>query len=582
MLQQLWQQVPGTIRVGLISVIISILYLLPHLIASEGAIYGDDLHFHLDRVRGLAGIWQSPVNFKSFYRIGQGVNFFYPYLTFLPFYWLYTLSHNLYLAWMMYLFGLTTLGYGIAYYSAKGMTQNSRTGHFFALFYTFATYRFVNHAIRFAAGELVATTFLPLVFYGLYLILKGQSKKWYYLSFGIVLVLYSHLLSFVMMIGFVIFFFIIGIGFSDHRLKRTRDFILAALSSFIMSSFQLLPMLEQMHLHNYITPGKFSDTLDAKPFKDLIMLAWSNNVSQHTFGLMILVAFAISLLFIRKFKAFDYLLLALTIVLVIIQTPNLVVKPFEPIQFIWRFNAYITLFALFLAAKFLGTSHFKNGKAYLLLLVLLMIGHSSLTLKTYHASRSYPANPVGELSKRNDFKTLTNSIILMDYANPSDDKTRQIYDADSKVHHRVFDQASGDQLQSTVRFTNTSAKFTILNPTADTQVIELPLYHYKGQYATVDGIEAPTIVSKRSGSTLIHLPPGEHRVTVTYHYTTLAKTCFVMAILTLTLTLYYILDIHLNVTYRLLTYFQEKKRKTSQTVVTNQDATKRWSPQQES
>lgn len=558
-LKQFWRGLPNALRVVFIAFGVSILYLLPHLLASDGALYGDDLHFHLDRARGLSNIWSSPVNFTSFYKVGQGVNFFYPYLTFYPFYLFYANSHNFYDSWMLYLYGLTVIGYIIAYYSARGITQNSRSGHFFALLYIFATYRFVNHGVRFAAGELIATTFLPLVFYGLYLILKGQSKKWYYLTFGIVLVLYSHLLSFVMTIGFVVLFFLIGIIFSDNRLKRTRDFVLAGVSAFILSSFQLLPMLEQLQYHKFLTPGKFSEDLDAKYFKDIINLALNDNVRQHTFGLMVLIAFIVSIFFIRKFNKLDYLLLAISLGLVLIETPSFVVKPFETIQFIWRFNAYITLFILFLAAKFLGTIRLKKMITFGLLLILLMINHTSLVIKTYNGSTAFPANPVGELSKRNNFKKLTNSIILMDYANVSSNKKREIYDADSKVNHRVFYQNTSEELMSKPKFTNNSASFQIFNPTLDTQIIELPLYHYKGQYATVDGVESPTIVSRESGSTMIHLPPGEHEVVVTYHYTILAKISFISGILAFIAILAYIFEERYTGISRLMNYIDKKR-----------------------
>ena len=40
-----------------------------------------DLIIHLDRVLGLGGVWFHPINFKTFAQIGDGINYFYPWLT---------------------------------------------------------------------------------------------------------------------------------------------------------------------------------------------------------------------------------------------------------------------------------------------------------------------------------------------------------------------------------------------------------------------------------------------------------------------------------------------------------------------
>lgn len=144
---------------------------------SNGVLNGDDLHFHIDRMLGLSSIWKSPVNFRTFYKVGQGVNYFYPYITYYPYYLLYRLTHSFYMGWMLYLYFLTTITYLIAYYSSKNITKNFFVAHLFAIFYVFASYRLDNIVIRFAIGEAIAITFLPLVFYGLYLIIKGNYKK---------------------------------------------------------------------------------------------------------------------------------------------------------------------------------------------------------------------------------------------------------------------------------------------------------------------------------------------------------------------------------------------------------------------
>lgn len=70
-------------RVLLCSLLLSLLYVIPIAVFNKG-LNGADLSFHLNRLLGMEGIYASPINFKAFYGIGLGVNYFYPFLTFFP------------------------------------------------------------------------------------------------------------------------------------------------------------------------------------------------------------------------------------------------------------------------------------------------------------------------------------------------------------------------------------------------------------------------------------------------------------------------------------------------------------------
>nr|WP_019314706.1 hypothetical protein [Streptococcus mutans] len=70
---------PNKIQIIIIALSVSLIYILPLLTISNGVLNGDDLHFHIDRMLGLSSIWKSPVNFRTFYKVGQGVNYFYPF-----------------------------------------------------------------------------------------------------------------------------------------------------------------------------------------------------------------------------------------------------------------------------------------------------------------------------------------------------------------------------------------------------------------------------------------------------------------------------------------------------------------------
>ena len=98
-------------------------------------------------------------------------------------------------------------------------------GLLFATLYTFSLYRLDNIVIRFATGEFIAYAFIPLVFYGLYNILKGDYRKWYILSIGMALVAYSHLISLLLTALLVGFIFIIAFVFVNSKKERLLSFI---------------------------------------------------------------------------------------------------------------------------------------------------------------------------------------------------------------------------------------------------------------------------------------------------------------------------------------------------------------------
>lgn len=176
------------------SLVLSIVFIIPFLL-TKGALVGDDLSFHLNRMLSLENVWESPINFKYFYGIGSSVNLFYPFLTYYPFYIFYKFTGSIYWGFILFQILIANLTFIISYYSAytifnRGF-RNSNNSHFysliFAILYTFSNYRLDNIINRFATGEYLAQTFIPLVFMGLYclLIYETSNKLYYFIPIGI-------------------------------------------------------------------------------------------------------------------------------------------------------------------------------------------------------------------------------------------------------------------------------------------------------------------------------------------------------------------------------------------------------------
>lgn len=307
------------LKVFLVALLISLIYIIP-LMMSNGALYGDDLHFHIDRVLGLSNILKSPVNFNSFYKVGQGINFFYPFLTFYPYYLFYKFTNSLYVGWMLYIYFLTVITYLISYYSCKGMTNKSFNSHVFALLYTFSAYRLDNIVVRFAAGEIVAITFLPLTFYGLYIIIRGNYYKWYYLTFGMSLLIYSHILSGVMTSLFIGVIYLTTIWFSNKKAARTYNLAIATIATLAICSFQIFPMVEQFSYSKIAGPINFSLNLNSRTIVELFRYSFFNDITKHVPGLLVVFSVIFSLVKILKFKWEDYYVLALVTILFVLES----------------------------------------------------------------------------------------------------------------------------------------------------------------------------------------------------------------------------------------------------------------------
>lgn len=105
--------------------------------------------------------------------------------------------------WKTAMFICSACSFAAAYYSAKILFKNShdvntveKMAAASAVLYTIAPFRLIRIYYTMTLGETIAVIFLPLVIAGLYLILVGDTKKWYVLAFGISGVLEAHILSF--------------------------------------------------------------------------------------------------------------------------------------------------------------------------------------------------------------------------------------------------------------------------------------------------------------------------------------------------------------------------------------------------
>ena len=102
--------------------------------------------------------------------------------------------------YQIYVFLINIATVLIAYYVCKKMSQNVNISLIGSFLYLMSAPRLVNLYTRSAVGEYTATTFFPLILYGLYLVYSEKkedtNKGWLPLALGMSAVVMSHVISF--------------------------------------------------------------------------------------------------------------------------------------------------------------------------------------------------------------------------------------------------------------------------------------------------------------------------------------------------------------------------------------------------
>lgn len=161
---------------------------------------GHDLNFHLYRIEGIKdGLLegQFPVRLHPTHNNGYGyiTPCVYPEL-FLYFPALLRLvGASPVMAYNTFLFAVNGMTAWTMYVCAKGIARSRYAGLLASILYTLSTWRIINLYYRAALGEALAMAFFPVLLYGLYLLLSGDSRKWWVLALGCSGIFQSHIIS---------------------------------------------------------------------------------------------------------------------------------------------------------------------------------------------------------------------------------------------------------------------------------------------------------------------------------------------------------------------------------------------------
>lgn len=448
---------------------------------------------------------------------------------------------------------LSTVVCGVWMYIAmKKIIQNNYIALLTSLLYTFCTYRIFDIYIRGAFGEILSFTFIPLVLWGSYEIIKGDYKKWYILTIGVSLLLYSHLISTLLTCSVVAIFYILHIKDLWNDKKRIKYLIVAMLVCIPITAYLLFPMIELMLSNKfYYQENKLVDGMIGYKLNEMISGIF-NSVSLRNEGLFpklggILTVFVLLRIFVKNnskaIKLADTCTI-LGIVLFILTFPQFpwYLPPFSlfsVIQFPWRFLEYTSL--MFAISGSIYAYYLLKSRCQKIILILticfvyiLIFNSDSIHYRTFICMNNKPS-----LSYDTTFRGMIGGEYLPARlpSNNFEYKDPEIYNDYIHERGKVIEwEKSSNQIES---FTKDKGHISFEAKIAEKDNFELPLVYYIGYKTYLNGQLIPYQQSKNGLIELSLIESG--KVEIVYTGTTIQKVSYYTTMLSVFLFIIFIL-----------------------------------------
>lgn len=512
---------------------------------------GYDYHFHLRRFNALIealkeGTYPLYIDYAAARGYGYLSKVFYPDILLVPFAGLAIITNTMF-AYKSIMFVITILCGIFTYNTVNKIYRNQYAAIISSLLYTFSVYRIFDFYHRAAIGEAIAMTFIPIVFLGLYHIIKGDYKhKWYIITIGYVLIIFSHAITSLLMFVTTLIILACYIKPLLKEPKRIIYLALAGLITVVITICYIAPMLEQTAAIDFyykvrpiILPHTRKLTFEFIGWNMISGLAYPKNVAFCGVGILLTLGILLRL-FIRKQGKNPYLR-SIDIGVLIGIAYILATSTFFPwgrfpftllqsIQFPWRLFGYSTFFFAIAGGYYLSLL-LKNNKQQMIGLGLVVILSG---IVTYNHLENYKYLQSNFINRIND--------------EPTPDTYFHLIGAEympAKVPNGAYIAQRGDSLgygNTDTQITHFERNRNIINldvivSRADS--LELPLAYYIGYKATLNNKIVPT---KESNHGLVQIPANKSgRVTVYYAGTAIQKVSWYITIISILILSLYII-----------------------------------------
>lgn len=385
--------------------------------------------------------------------------------------------------------------------------------------YCLMPYRLLNIYSRSALGEVLAMIFWPLLFLGLYHLLIGDKKKWYWLAIAMTGMINTHIISFLLS-----FFICAGICLIwVKRLFSERRYLYgvrAALFTIALNAAYLVPFL-YFYLGNYT--GADMITYAGEPMKVMyLMTAGFKSFLAPMFGIAGLACLAMiiaGVCFREKAKNDnDWFLLTILLLGCICLFAATDLVPYEQllklplfealvksIQFPWRLVGIATAATALLVGWVQAVNDGLYRYRYVLAVGLMVL----LLPAIVPFFREGDLNRMDEFSRDNyqDYFPANASMAEKEMAETDiiDDTSLHVSD-ETAVSVKDYQRAGKD-----ITFTYTSD--------TDGQYVDIPVFYYPGCFSAKDGGERALLMEESpEGRIRLRLRQAREPITVRVFY----------------------------------------------------------------
>ncbi|MBX9012451.1 hypothetical protein HCG60_05335 [Ligilactobacillus murinus] len=543
----------------LLFLVITISMIYP--LAATGRIAAQvDWLFHAARVeqiyRNLSeGSLFTYIATSTFQSTGVGSFLFYPVIFIYPWAWLRFITTPVvaYYVWVGLFMFVTFV---ISYFSMLSFSKGKYLRSFiFALLYTLAPYRLYLGPASFVIGEYIASTFIPLAFLGFYHIICGDKRKWYWLTIGMTLLAYSHMLSILLISEIFTVLLLVALFTGKFDLKRSKYLLISAIATVILALPVIIPLLTD-YFGKGIT-ATYPGVGMIQNLGEVFTTSLSNTATSSSIGIVLLLVLLSGWRWIKQ-DSLELPLYILAICLTLISTAIFPWKSFNDsflalLQLPYRYLIYVVLLTAILGSRIVVElltkygvlkTNWRRAMTILALLLVSLISYYGsisnlsdrlantaknketiikplkadeqailyagiLTNKNYQAQFDYWAQ-TGEVDyfptktlKKNHF--LEYIIMDWDKAYRTNKDVYSIISGVTRINGQemhIKPYASANALQYQVELARKSK-------------IDLPVVHYAHTVVTVDGKPVAYQNSKRN-TVQLDLEKGKHTVVVGY------------------------------------------------------------------
>ena len=543
-----------------VSIIIAILFIFlcgyfTFWLLIPGIPKGDDLYFHLSRIVGIKNgleLGSFPVKIYPGYFHGYGYanGLFYPDLfLYIPAI-LVCFGMKVVTAYKILLLLCTIFAALFMYICVKGISKSRYAATISMIVYTLASYRAIDAYTRADLGETLAFVFLPLVILGMYKIIYDNYKQWYILSLGIAAIFLSHEISSIVVSGFTILIFLIGLFHMRKEKIRILYFILAGVVACLLTSYFTFPLVQQILSQKFILTTKtITQFTLSQTVEGFLPAIFSFRFNKFLIPAISGVGIAILVMPILRFKVrknknayFIYsdicLVMGIICLLAVIgwfpwNTITDICKQIGAIQFAWRLLLPATAF-LSVSSGIIAFSLFKKNNSRKIALIIVLI--LSIFASTVNIYADYTAKVASHKMISENYQ-VNYSVGNGEYL-PANTNVKELAERGNII------TSNNKNIKFSFIKNGTNIKIQFYGNNIKDSYFELPLIYYLGYKATLDvnGKEHNLIVEKGSNN-IVKVDLSDYingTIYVKYGGSILQHISLVISIITLILLIIYV------------------------------------------